>query len=206
MARISLLFVSKVYRAQIAGQKGEKLVRDLRDAAHMIAKHDRAGRAWSRDHDYPGYTSYASLDDLPERDSLFAALVQVLDGHAQAYARDLDFDLKGRRLVLDSLWINVLDPGGHHSAHIHPHSVISGTIYLAVPKGASAIKFEDPRLPMLMAAPPRKDTAREYNRTFVSVEPKAGTLLLWESWLRHEVPVNRAKSARVSLSFNYGLR
>ena len=115
------------------------------------------------------------------------------------------YDLEGRRLVLDSLWINVLKPGGHHSAHIHPHSVVSGTLYLAVPKDASAIKYEDPRLPMLMAAPPRKPSAKDKNKTFVSVAPSPGTLLLWESWLRHEVPVNHAKANRVSVSFNYRL-
>jgi uncharacterized protein (TIGR02466 family) len=58
---------------------------------------------------------------------------------------------------------------------------------------------------MLMAAPPRKSSATEKNKTFVAVVPTAGTLLLWESWLRHEVPVNRAKADRVSASFNYRL-
>ena len=80
---------------------------------------------------------------------------------------------------------------------------MSGTFYVDVPKGASAIRFEDPRHAMMMAAPPRKASARLANRPFVSVEPKPGTLLLWESWLRHEVPVNNARRARISLSFNY---
>ncbi len=102
----------------------------------------------------------------------------------------------------DSLWINVLDPGGFHTAHIHPHSAVSGTLYVAIPKGASAIRFEDPRLPQMMSAPPRRPRAREENRTFLSFEPKPGTLLLWESYLRHEVPVN-ARGERISVSFNY---
>jgi len=29
---------------------------------------------------------------------------------------------------------------------------------------------------------------------------------LWESWLRHEVPANAAKTPRISISFNYGWR
>lgn len=206
MARISHLFVTKLYRAGMTGAKDRALVRALLNAALMVAKDDRAGRTWSRDHGYAGYTSYASLDDLPERDSLFATLVGIIDGHVRAFTKDLGFDMKGRRLVLDSLWINVLDPGGHHTAHIHPHGVISGTFYLAVPEGASAIRFEDPRLAMFMNAPPRQHTARQENQSFVSADPEPGTLLLWESWLRHEVPVNRAKAKRVSLSFNYGLR
>jgi hypothetical protein len=81
-------------------------------------------------------------------------------------------DLGGRRLKLDSLWVNVLKPGGSHSGHIHPHSVVSGTVYIAVPPGAGSLKLEDPRLPMLMAAPPRRADAPEELRTFVYAEPE----------------------------------
>ncbi len=40
-------------------------------------------------------------------------------------------------------------------------------------------------------------------QSFVTVEPAPGTVLLWESWLRHEVPAGGAKGKRVSVSFNY---
>ncbi|RUO98970.1 TIGR02466 family protein [Hyphomicrobium sp.] len=205
MARVQELFVTQIYREELARGATSQLVSELLTAAEEISGADRAGQNWSKANDYPGYTSYASLNDLPVRDPTFADLVAVLDRHVAGFARTLEFDLDGRALVLDSLWINVLKPGGHHSAHIHPHSVISGTLYLAVPKDASAIKYEDPRLPMLMAAPPRKSTAKDKNKTFVSVAPSPGTLLLWESWLRHEVPINHAKAERVSVSFNYRL-
>jgi uncharacterized protein (TIGR02466 family) len=109
----------------------------------------------------------------------------------------------GKRLRLDSLWINILKPGAAHSGHIHPHSVISGTVYVETPSGASALKLEDPRLPLMMAAPSRTADAPEAERPFVSIVPAPGTVLLWESFLRHEVPANAAKSDRISLSFNY---
>ena len=115
----------------------------------------------------------------------------------------LELDLGRKRLVPDSLWINIQAPGGHHAAHIHPHSVISGTYYVEIRRGGSAIRFEDPRHGLMMAAPSRRIKARVANRTFVDVVPKAGTLLLWESWLRHEVPANRARRDWISLSFNY---
>jgi uncharacterized protein (TIGR02466 family) len=203
MARVVELFVTQVYREELALGPGSSLIAELATAAQEIAAEDRAGQAWSKKNDYPGYTSYASLADLPQRHPAFADLVAVLDRHVARFARTLELDLDGKRLGVDSLWINILNRSGHHGAHIHPHSVVSGTIYLDVPKDASAIKFEDPRLPMMMAAPLRKPDAREKNKTFASIAPEAGTLLLWESWLRHEVPVNHAKTERVSVSFNY---
>ncbi len=78
----------------------------------MLAEEDRAGRAWSKAHGYGGYTSYASLDDLPTRDPVFGELKRRLDRHAKAFAEALAFDLRPRgRLKLDSLWVNVLKPG-----------------------------------------------------------------------------------------------
>jgi len=200
---IKSLFVSKVYREDLPAASCRRLLAELERAARMLAVEDGAGIAWAQEHDYPGYTSYASLNDLTDRDPAFADLKDLLDRHVLAFARALDLDLSGRGLELDSLWVNVLPRGGYHTAHIHPHSVISGTMYVVVPKGASALRFEDPRLPMMMAAPPRKAKAREENRTFVSIEPKAGTILLWESYLRHEVPVNHGTSERITVSFNY---
>jgi uncharacterized protein (TIGR02466 family) len=111
--------------------------------------------------------------------------------------------LAEKAITLDSLWINILPYGGIHTAHIHPHSIISGTTYVAMPEGTSAIKFEDPRLAMMMAAPTRRKTAREELHSFFYAKPKVGDVLLWESWLRHEVPMNMADSDRISVSFNY---
>ncbi|HEY0437880.1 MAG TPA: TIGR02466 family protein, partial [Phenylobacterium sp.] len=130
-------------------------------------------------------------------------LKKRLDRHAAAFAGQLAFDLGGRRPKLDSVWVNVLKPGAAHSGHIHPHSVISGTVYVATPKGSSALKLEDPRLPLMMAAPPRRADAPQAMQPFVYLQPQAGTVLMWESWLRHEVPANAARAERISISFNY---
>jgi uncharacterized protein (TIGR02466 family) len=99
--------------------------------------------------------------------------------------------------------VNLLKTGGHHSGHVHPHSIISGTLYVEVPKGAGAIRFEDPRLPLMMAAPQRRRDADGELQPFVSIPPRAGLLLLWESWLRHEVLPGTGRGERLSISFNF---
>jgi uncharacterized protein (TIGR02466 family) len=194
------LFVSLFYEAAL---DDEAFLAELEEACRALAEEDQAGRRWSREHHYRGYTSYASLDDLPTRDPRFGELVRRLNRHVAAFAEDCAFDLGGKRPRLDSLWVNVLKPGGTHSAHIHPHSIISGTFYVTVPPGAGKLKLEDPRLPMMMAAPPRTADAPEELRTFVYAEPKPGNLYLWESWLRHEVVPGTGRGERISISFNY---
>ena len=201
------LFATQVYEASLAGEPGfEAFNAELEAACRMLAAEDLAGRAWCRAHGYGGYTSYASLDDLPQRASVFAELKRKLDRHAGAFAEALAFDLGGRRLRLDSLWVNVLKPRATHGGHIHPLSVLSGTVYVRTPPGSSALKLEDPRLGLMMAAPPRRADSGEAGQRFITLQPTPGAVLMWESWLRHEVPANAARSERISVSFNYAWR
>jgi len=193
------LFATRLYQAII---DDETLLGELARSIRTFAADDGAGRGWSRDKGYRGYTSYASLNDLPRRDPAFEDLRRLLVRHAAAFAGELAFDL-GRKPKLDSMWVNLLKPGGHHAGHIHPHSILSGTLYVEAPKGSGAIRFEDPRLPQMMAAPIRLENAPEDLRPFVAIIPERGLLLMWESWLRHEVLPGQAKAERLSISFNF---
>ncbi|MFT5785287.1 MAG: hypothetical protein ACI9KK_000633 [Ascidiaceihabitans sp.] len=204
MSDIKTLFVTRLYRAALS-EMGKPVDRDeLENSCWSIANDDEAGQEWCEENGFPGYTSYASLTDLGWRFPIFADLVKVLDKHVAAFVADLDFDLDDKKITLDSMWINILPQGGVHTSHIHPHSVISGTTYVNMPTDTSAIKFEDPRSGLMMAAPVRKKDARDEMRSFFYVAPEVGDVLLWESWLRHEVPVNMAEDERISVSFNYG--
>ena len=203
MPDISSLFVTRLYRAALSEQSPAVDYAELEATCLSVAGDDEAGHDWCEEHGYPGYTSYASLSDLPWRFTIFKDLVRALDRHVAAFAEDLEFDLGDKTLKLEDIWINILPEGGIHTGHLHPHSVISGTTYVSMPEGTSAIKFEDPRLPMMMAAPVRRKDARPELKTFAYVAPEVGDVLLWESWLRHEVPMNMTEDHRVSISFNY---
>ncbi|WP_298498250.1 2OG-Fe(II) oxygenase family protein [uncultured Maritimibacter sp.] len=204
MPQISSLFVTRLYRARLDEHAPAIDSSELEASCYAIYEDDEAGQEWCETEGYPGYTSYASLTDLPWRFPIFADLVKALDAHVAAFAEDLEFDLGDGKLVLEDIWINILPEGGTHSSHLHPHAVISGTTYVAMPEGASALKLEDPRSARMMAAPPRRKNAREELRTFIYAKPTVGDVLLWESWLRHEVPMNMADDEeRISVSFNY---
>ena len=202
MTSIERVFATSIYRAKLGGLRPKAFLDELRMACRSIAQEDCAGQNWSNEAGYKGYTSYASLDDLPTRNPTFADLCERLKPQLVDFAAAVDFDMRGLEPEVDSIWINVLEHGGTHTGHIHTNSVISGTVYVDVPEGTSAIRFEDPRLAMMMATPPRKACAALHNRQFIYLQPSPGAVLLWESWLRHEVPVNMASEDRISVSFN----
>lgn len=193
------LFATLLYEAELGNAS---LIEELAHSIRTLASDDQAGRRWSRDKGYKGYTSYASLNDLPRRDPAFADLAKLLTKHASAFSTELAFDL-ARKPRLDSLWVNLLKAGGHHSSHLHPHSILSGTLYVEAPGGSGNIRFEDPRSGLMMAAPLRREDAPDAFKPFVSITPRPGLIVLWESWLRHEVLPGIAKADRLSISFNF---
>ncbi|SEQ06970.1 conserved hypothetical protein [Solimonas aquatica] len=203
MSSVQAWFPTLIYCERLQRSSLRAFNADLLDACQRIREHDEAGRRWSQPN-YPlGYTSYGSLDRLHQFASPFEELRQRLEPHVRRYARALSWNLRGGRLLMTDCWLNVMPRGCAHSFHIHPQAVISGTYYVKTPRGCSGLKFEDPRLDSFMAAPPRRASARPALKPHIQYPAQAGKLILFESWLRHEVPANPVDEERVSISFNY---
>jgi uncharacterized protein (TIGR02466 family) len=200
---IQALFPTFVYTSALQRNGSRELNRQLVKEARQLREDDAAGRRWSA-RNYPGgYTSYGSVHKLQRISPTFGTLERKLKRHVKAFAGAVEWDLEGRELAMTDCWINIMSRQVSHSLHLHPLSTLSGTYYVHVPSGGPGIKFEDPRLDRFMAAPPRAAHARPENRPWVTVPAAAGRLVLFESWLRHEVAPNTASAERVSVSFNY---
>ena len=196
-------FPTLIYSEPLARSGLEKFNAGLAQECRALRSFDKAGRAWSVKNYPGGYTSYASLNELHRFSSTFALLERRITRHVRAFARALELDLRGREIRMTDFWVNIMPPSAAHSLHLHPLSFVSGTYYVATPKGCPGIKFEDPRLDRFMAAPPRLPNAGRLNKAHVTYPAKAGNLILFESWLRHEVAQNRVEAERISVSFNY---
>ena len=194
------LFPTLVYSRRLT--EARRLVPRLLRESRQLRLDDPAGRRWSA-RNYPGgYTSYGSACRMHRLSPTFGALEHAIDRHVAAFARSLELDLTGRALAMTDCWVNIMPRGTAHGLHLHPLATISGTFYLKTPRGCAALKIEDPRLERMMAAPPRRRTASRANRPWVEIAASAGSVVLFESWLRHEVPANPA-GERISVSFNY---
>jgi uncharacterized protein (TIGR02466 family) len=195
------LFVTQLYTVNL---DDTAMLAALESSCRALAKTDTAGLDWCEKANYVGYTSYKSIKNLPERDAAFDELRRFLDDHVKRFALTCGFDPKGRKFKLTDMWVNVMRPGGHHSSHAHPRSIVSGTIFLSMPKGSGALQLEDPRIGLMMAAPERNAQVPEVLQNAVDLYPERGTIHLWESWLRHCVLPHRGEGERISISFNFG--
>jgi uncharacterized protein (TIGR02466 family) len=200
--RIEGWFPTYIYTAPLQ-RAGQKWNRELQKECRQIEAYDEEGREWSVKNYPGGYTSYGSMDGVHRMSSTFMELQRLVDRHVKVFSKALDWDLGGRRLEMTDCWINIMPHRVSHSLHLHPNSVVSGTYYVATPKGCPGLKFEDPRLSRFMAAPPRVSEPRRENRSYTVYPAVSGNVILFESWLRHEVVANPVKAERISISFNY---
>ncbi len=188
------LFATEIYQTNL-GDFFKKNQSDLLNEVTVLRQDDHAGRAWSKT-SYPrGYTSYASANSMHRVSPTFAELELLIRKHVFKYVKQLGLGVSKNQLTMSTCWVNVMEEGCTHALHIHPQSVISGTFYLKMPSKSSAIRFEDPRYGLFMHRPPQN--------THISLSAKPGDLILFESWLRHDVPLNLSKEPRISISFNY---
>lgn len=201
---IKALFPSFVYFAPLKSQGLPLLNKELKAEALKFSEIDEQGQEWSRKNYKGGYTSYGSIAHLHQVSTTFENLEKEIDTHVRKFVKHLEMDINPKELKMTSCWINIMPTDVIHTMHIHPLSVISGTYYVQTPKNCSSIKFEDPRLEAFMASPPRKHNAKDHNQRHYSLTPKEGHVVLFESWMRHEVPKNDASKERISISFNYG--
>ncbi len=200
---VQKLFPTLVYSARLSAAAGGRLNARLLRECLQLRQDDAAGRRWSAGRYPGGYTSYGSAHRMQRMSPTFAALERAIDRHVARFARALDLDLAARKLAMTDCWVNIMPRGTAHGLHLHPLSTISGTYYVRTPRGCPGLKVEDPRLERMMAAPPRSARAARENRPWVVLPAEAGSVLLFESWLRHEVAANSVAAERISISFNY---
>ncbi len=196
-------FPTYVYTAALERAGSRELNRRLLAEALQLREDDAAGRRWSAANYPGGYTSYGSVHQLQRTSPTFELLRRRLSRHIKAFAATVQWDLEGKELAMTDCWVNIMARQTVHGLHLHPLSTLSGTYYVRVPRGSPGIKFEDPRLDRFMAAPPRRREARPENKPWITLPAVPGRVVLFESWLRHEVVPNPAAGERVSVSFNY---
>lgn len=196
------LFATPIYSAPCLPSKS-KLLREIKDEAVLLAGKDRPGKEWSLENYQRGYTSYGSLDQLHRFSSTFHELKDRLDPHVATFVKALGLQVPAKDIRLTRMWVNLMGQGCSHPMHLHPLSIISGTFYVQTPKQGSAIRFEDPRSPLFMARPLAKAPPRQASPLIHAHSPKPGEVVLFESWLRHDVPAHPLKEKRISVSFNY---
>lgn len=138
----------------------------------------------------------------PDADTQLRHLCSLIDPCLQQFGELL----LGERLswTIKELWVNVLEQGGRQALHNHANSFISGVVYLTDSHSSASTVFAK--------SPSSTDFVLNNQNARASLGPynagkwsapaaAAGDMLLFPSYVLHEVPPNQG-ARRISLAFN----
>jgi uncharacterized protein (TIGR02466 family) len=121
----------------------------------------------------------------------------ILEKKISEISRDIDPNLV---LELDNVWININDPGNSNKTHVHPASAFSGTIYISVNDDSGKIIFYNDMTPQ-RHYPFVCDKFPLFSKQVMYI-PKNGMIVIFPSWISHNVEKNMSNTHRISISFN----
>lgn len=107
---------------------------------------------------------------------------------------------------ISEMWLNINKPTNYNILHHHGDSFLSGVYYVSVPPDAGKLWFRHPSVAKTVINWNEYfDGLNEHNSNSWYVEPKAGDLIIFPSWLEHEVDQNNSNEERISIAFNLKL-
>jgi len=117
---------------------------------------------------------------------------------------DMGWDLEAQIVKITNMWAIINKNKAFNERHHHGNSALSAAYYVKAENNAGNIVFFDPRQANVFHHPSAKK-ANDLNGQVKSITPKAGTLVLFPSYLEHKVEENLSNEERIVVSFNVSL-
>jgi len=147
-----------------------------------------------------GYKNTYTSNNGIERNEDFLDFANTIKKYGSKYMMKLGYDLSDDDLEI-FIFASEMQKGDTHRIHTHQNAILSGVFYLSVPENSANINFYDPRpFRKFVSYPVIEQTEATWES--VRFNPTKGLLLIWESWIEHEVPVNNSDDGRITLVFN----
>ena len=155
-------------------------------------------------------TNYISTYDVESSlnaqriDERLNPLNNYIKNAAKQYFQDISIDISSYPLNLYYLF-NKITMGGNHPLHAHANNLLSGTFYLKIPENSSPIIFNDPRdYYKYIQYPIKFGNPREMYKLLPEyvINPVEGMIVIWPSWLEHQVPASVINHERIAVAFN----
>jgi uncharacterized protein (TIGR02466 family) len=180
----TLIWASQL-RPEVAARVNQALLRKLDEARGRHPDLQARGK-WQTDQ---------NLHRVAE----LAELVETVTGVAR-HVLDREH-IRYSGIEITGCWANVGFPGSRHRTHAHPNNYLSGVYYAKAPAGGNTINFLDPRPQAAGMVPPSSQMSPLTSQR-ITIDVRAGTLLLFPAWLSHSVDPNRGQEERISVAFN----
>ena len=186
---VEYLFVTPVYKSSI----------DIESSTIQSLMGEEVRRNMKKN----GFASRGNLHTKEEYKTLF----QRIDSEVARFCSSI-YKLKPTYSYrCNGAWVNVHEPNDWAQVHQHPHSMVSGILYLEIPDPneiAGTLNFSNPNFhPFTEFFYLEYEEFNMFNCQTVSFIPKKGEIFLFPSHLKHSVTQNLTEANRYSLAFDY---
>jgi len=196
--RTNLLFPVPIHQFDVNGFSGikDKLI----DYAYDCKKKDPESYSISNSDEWQSITF--SFNNKNKKDILQSFLTNCL-AELPSIKKSVDLSVRA--------WVNISKPGGYLEKHHHPDCNLAGVLWIKAPQNSGDIVFDSPMTfnPFLQSAKKReidsytddfKDKTNIYSDYYFP--PTEGRILIFPSYLEHQVRENKSNEDRISVSFN----
>lgn len=142
-----------------------------------------------------GYTTFFHDLKRPQVDG-FDLFLEFLKSQCLLFASHQGVDVEEYEVKIIKYWLNRMNYEGDHGIHNHDEHYV-GTYYVNCPEGSGDIRYHNPS-----ADKWQEWKSPSKQKQYVDYQPVEGKLLMWNSWVPHEVMLNLSKTPRDSFSFN----
>ncbi|MDB2466825.1 2OG-Fe(II) oxygenase family protein [Planktomarina temperata] len=148
-----------------------------------------------------GLSFHTELNFLGPFSSDFPGALKIAKAY-QAAALDYGFKLREASFTY---WSIVGNKYSYSARHEHGTAMLSGVLYVTTPEGSGNLRFCDPRPVKRMMNGEHYVSFRDKDdprHNDVEITPGEGLLVVFPSWLEHEVTMTMSEEPRIIYSFN----
>jgi|TARA_X000000368_G_scaffold68980_1_gene49890 uncharacterized protein (TIGR02466 family) len=116
-----------------------------------------------------------------------------------------EFYLDYKKFEYSALWFNINKKGDYNISHHHPDCELSGVLWIKTPPNCGVIEFESSCNYFAFNYLHSLNEEYKYdtkNYPLYTFNPTEGRMLIFPSYLRHQVEPNESDEERISVSFN----
>jgi uncharacterized protein (TIGR02466 family) len=134
------------------------------------------------------------LNQLPD-------IEKLINYHLEIYQKTI-CGIEIQNFYITDSWIAVTPPGGKHIIHNHPNSLISGIFYFDVPDQSSINFYLEHTIFKNFKFYFDYTIPTDYNKQIWKVPVKNSDIVIFPSWIDHDVDINLSDKKRVIIGFN----
>ena len=194
---IHKLFVSPVFQFKI--ENYETLNKELSEYIYDLKKNDAEGIQRSN------VNGWHSKNFKIEKNNTPYNFVKAIHGHVkEVIVEGFGWKYVPEKVGMSEIWAIINKKGTFNKSHNHPGSYLSAAYYVKAPKNCGNINFYDPN-EIKKFNSPAIENLTELSTSGFSIKPEEGNLLIFPSYLYHDVGKNLSDDDRIVISFNVSI-